>query len=445
MKRLITEQAVVGAGPVGVLGALSLANAGPSVTLLDGDLAFSRQFAGEWLHPEGLRLLEEQGIHLPAGAGVIPGKGFVVYPDDGSDPIRLENFAGREGVAFERAPFMDLLRSHCRDHPRIQFIPQAKVVRVERGRLECHGGEPGAEWELRAERIVGADGRQSIVRRAHGPGRKAHLISYMAGALLKGAGLPHEGFGHVILGGPGPILMYRIGVDTVRVCLDVPAKLFQANPAGAMRAHLERVPAGVQELLRTELEAGRYAVRPNQFRPRVFYGNEDMPLLGDAVGFQHPLTAMGMTLGFEDAHCLVRCRDFPSFERERLSRTVVPELLALALYEAFSRPDAGAASVRRAIYQMWRDYAVERERTLKLLCGEETNVLRFGQSFMRGAQLALLHALSGGSLAGIYRETLGTLGSIGKILCLLSGPPSSRILPFGMLAASSYPRRSSAA
>lgn len=445
MKRLITEQAVVGAGPVGVLGALALANAGRSVTVLDGDLSLSRQFAGEWLHPEGLRLLGEQGIHLSPGPDMIPGKGFVVFPDDGSDPIRLENFARREGVAFERAAFMDLLRKHCQEHPRIQFISQAKVMRVERGRLECHGGEPGTEWELLAERIVGADGRQSIVRRAHGPGRKAHLISYMAGVLLRGASLPHEGFGHVILGGPGPILMYRIGGDAVRVCLDVPAKLFQADPAAAMRAHLQRVPPGIQALLRAELEAGRYAVRANQFRPRVFYGNEDLPLVGDAVGFQHPLTAMGMTLGFEDADCLVRSRDFSSFERERLSRTVVPELLALALYEAFSRSDPGAASVRRAIYKMWRDYAVERERTMKLLCGEETNVLRFGQSFMRGAQLALLHALKGGSLAGIYRETLGTLGSIGKILCLLSGPPSCRILPFGMLAANSYPRRTSAA
>ena len=281
------------------------------------------------------------------------------------------------------------------------------------------------------------------MRRAQGAERHPHLISYMVGVVLRDVSLPYEGFGHVILGGPGPTLIYRIGDNAVRVCLDVPTELFQSqsDKAAAMREHLDRVPHLFRNVLREELEAGRYAVRANQFRPRVFYGQDDLPLIGDAVGFQHPLTAMGMTLGFEDADCLVKSQDFQVFERERLWRTFVPELLALALYEAFSRTDAGAASVRWAIYGMRRHYSVERERTMRLLCGEETNLIRFGQSFMRGAQLALVHSLlKGGSLVSIYRETLGTLGSIGKILCLLSKPSSCRILPFRASDSDRFPR-----
>lgn len=450
MKREVTDQAVVGAGPVGVLAALALANTGRKVTVLEGEPAFSRLFAGEWLHPEGLRLLQKQGIRLEAcGNQVTSARGFAVFPDDGSDPILLENPGGREGVAFDRACLVDLIRKHCREHENIRFLPDAKVLSVERGRLEGRGGPLGEAWQIEARRIIGADGRKSLVRRAHGPTPQPRLISYMVGVLLKGHHLPFEGFGHVILGGPGPILIYRIGEDALRVCLDVPIRLFQSSQekAQAMRAHLERVPASLRAALCEELEAGRFAVRANQVRSRVFYGNEDLPLVGDAVGFQHPLTAMGMTLGFEDVDCLVRSQDFQTFERERIARTVVPEFLALALYEAFSRTDAGAASVRRAIYGMWRDYPIERERTMKLLCGEETNLIRFGQSFMRGTQLALAQCLfRGGSLLGIYRETLGTLGSIGKILCLLSKPSSCRILPFGhVLATAAYSRRFRAA
>jgi len=405
------------------------------VTLLEGDPSFSRLFAGEWLHPEGLRLLRKQGILLDElnSAVVTPSKGFVVFPDDGSEPICLENPRQRQGVAFDRALLMDLMRKRCEDHPRIQLLSHANVDRVERGRLSVQGGAFGTGGEILANRIIGADGRKSIVRRAHGAARRPHLISYMVGAVLRDVSLPFEGFGHVILGGPGPILVYRIGTDSVRVCMDVPQRLFRSSrdKVTALAGHLEALWPELRQALRRELETGAYAVRANQFRPRVFYGDDDMPLIGDAVGFHHPLTAMGMTLGFEDADCLVRSQDFQVFERERISRTFVPELLALALYEAFSRTDPGAASVRRAIYSMWRSYAVERERTMKLLCGEETNIIRFGQSFMRGAQLALVHSLlRGGSLVEIYRDTLGTLGSIGKILCLLTKPSSCRILPF---------------
>src|SRR5947208_593223 len=48
------------------------------------------------------------------------------------------------------------------------------------------------------------------------------LLSYMAGVELRGVELPREGFGHVVIGGPGPALLYRIGDDRVRACLDVP-------------------------------------------------------------------------------------------------------------------------------------------------------------------------------------------------------------------------------
>lgn len=426
-----------------------MARAGGSVSLFEGDPSLARRFGGEWLHPEGVRLLRRQGVDLEGELPwIAPSRGFVVLPEDGSEPILLDYPGGRLGIAFDRAAMMDLLRERCNETAGLEWLSGAKVARVERGRLEVESARPGVGGSWTAGRVVGADGRGSIVRRAHGEGRPPHLISYMVGAVLRGVELPFEEYGHVVLGGPGPVLLYRIGSVAVRVCLDVPAGLFRSSgdKVAALRGHLERLPAGLREPLRQELEAGRYEVRANQFRPRVFYGSAELPLVGDAVGFHHPLTAMGMTLGFADADCLVRSADFQAFERERVASTFVPELLAFALYEAFSRTDRGSASVRRAIYAMWRDYEVERERSMRLLCGEETNVLRFGQSFMRGAQLSLAHSLfQGGSLFGIYRETLGTIGALGKILRLLSWPSSCRLRPFGETWAPAWPRRAARA
>ncbi len=445
MTRNTTDQAIVGAGPVGIVAALAMAKAGEEVALFEGDPSLTKRFAGEWLHPEGLRLLRRHGIHLHAGLPwIAPSRGFAVLPEDGSEPILLDYPGGRLGLAFDRAGLIDLMREHCADTPGINWIPSAKVTKVERGRLEVASSTPGAAGTWTAGRIVGADGRGSIVRRAHGEGRSPHLISYMVGAVVHGIELPFEEYGHVVLGGPGPVLLYRIGDDAVRVCLDVPAALFRSSrdKTAALRGHLERLEPALREPLRRELEAGRFEVRANQFRPRVFYGDAALPLVGDAVGFHHPLTAMGMTLGFADADCLARSDEFRTFERERIASTFVPELLAFALYEAFSRDDRGSASVRRAIYAMWREYEKERDRSMRLLCGEETNVLRFGQSFMRGAQLALAQSLlHGGSIFGIYRETIGTIGTIGKILRLLTWPSSSRLLPLRETWSSSPPKR----
>ncbi|MEM0968729.1 MAG: NAD(P)/FAD-dependent oxidoreductase, partial [Verrucomicrobiota bacterium] len=427
------DQVVIGAGPVGVLASLALAEKGHHVSLVDGDPSFTCSFAGEWLHPEGLRLLKKYGVDLTSGTTeqTAEAKGFVVYPDDGSQPILLDNPGGHDGLAFERSYLMKALRSKCEENECIDWTPHAKVTGVEEGALQLELVKEGRHLDWTTDRIIGADGRKSIVRRSHGPQRSSHLISYMVGVLIRDTQLPHEGYGHVFLGGPGPVLVYRIGENAIRVCIDAPQDDFRSSKdkALALRDHLTHLPGHLAEPIRARLAAGDFAVRANQFRSRVFYGDSSRPLVGDAVGFHHPLTAMGMTLGFEDVDCLVNSRSFQDFERERLSRTLVPELLALALYEAFSRNDSGAASVRSAVYRMWRNYGVERERTMRLLCGEEKNLLRFGQSLLRGVQLALVSSvLHRGPLSSMYQETLGTLGSIGKILYVLSKPSSSRIL-----------------
>ena len=49
--------------------------------------------------------------------------------------------------------------------------------------------------------------------------------SRMLGTALSEASLPFEGFGHVVLGGSGPVLIYRLAADCVRVIVDVPLDL----------------------------------------------------------------------------------------------------------------------------------------------------------------------------------------------------------------------------
>ena len=74
----------------------------------------------------------------------------------------------------------------------------------------------------------------------------------------------------------------------------------------------------------------------NGVRGRRVYGHGDRFLEGDAVGYHHPLTAVGMALGFQDALCLAHCQSVPEYRARRRPASRVAELLAVGLYEALA-------------------------------------------------------------------------------------------------------------
>ncbi|MCY3954397.1 MAG: FAD-dependent oxidoreductase, partial [Nitrospira sp.] len=80
------DVAIVGAGPVGSLCALAHAQKGARVALLEANPNASKRMAGEWLHPPAVQMLREVGIRLDTQPRSTTGKGFVVFPEDGSEP-----------------------------------------------------------------------------------------------------------------------------------------------------------------------------------------------------------------------------------------------------------------------------------------------------------------------------------------------------------------------
>lgn len=334
--------------------------------------------------------------------------------------------------ALERAGILDdaefSSRAVTAGSPRL--VLGAKVDRVEKGKLTYTpiGGE---RKTLLARRIIGADGKSSLVRGALGMPRSSRLISHMVGAVLHDLELPFEGYGHVIPGAPGPILLYRISPDSVRLLVDVPTN---TRPTGRnhwrnliAEQYGEFLPDSVRTAFLKATGDGALEFRSNRYRPRIDYGNELLCLVGDAVGFQHPLTAMGMTLGFRDAEELANQDSFFDFQRTRRVRAFVPELLAMALHEAFSGSDPGTVEVRRAIYSMWRRYPGECERTMHLLSGEITSPISFSCSLLRVMQLALAGSVDSERFRPEFIQLFRTLGSIGQILQGIVLNSSSRI------------------
>ena len=364
---------IVGAGPVGSLCAIAHARKGARIALLEANLKSSRRMAGEWLHPPAVRILHELGIELEEHPRSTRGKGFVVLPEDGSDPIVLPYANGSHGLSCEHEAVVSTLRNNVKNEPDVDFIHSARVRSVEDGRVAFV--RDGAEESVTAGRIVGADGRASTVRRSLGVSTERITCSRMVGVTASGASLPLEGYGYVVLGGPGPILMYQLGERCVRIIVDVPLdQWIPRDRIGFLSdAYVGLLPEALRPAFVEALRAGRFDTAANELRPRVTYGTPHRVLIGDAAGHYHPMTASGMTLGFGDALTLAEAGGFKDFARKRFRATHTPELLAMELYEVFADHRYESATVRRAVYRRWRASSSFRDQTIRLLACEETS------------------------------------------------------------------------
>jgi squalene monooxygenase len=402
---------VIGAGPVGCVAAAAAARTGAQVLLLEQNPDAAKRFAGEWLHPVGVAVLDRLRLGRLEAAQPRTGYGFVVFPDDGSSPIELAYPEGQVALSAEHARMVSSLRAQVEQLPEVAYRPHARVLDVD-GHSVTFRGEQG-DVTVHAGRVVACDGRASMARKALGLAPAASTVSYMAGVELRGVELPAEGYGHVVLGGPGPVLLYRISADVVRACFDVPVEFdaSRRSPAFLWDAFSAILPGKLAPALRAALERGPVQWAVNRFAPRTAYGTPPVWLAGDAVGHFHPLTAAGMTLGFLDAERAGQGASFVAYREEREEASYVPELLSNALYQVFTRDDPSAAQIRSAVYGVWRKSRFERERTMRILMGAEPGRAAFGAAFARMAVAALGSTVRDLATGGRLKELAHALGN----------------------------------
>lgn len=411
------DVAIIGGGPVGCVAALAFARRGAQVTLLEARPGTVRRLAGEWLHPRGVQVLERIGAgDLLATAG--RGRGLLVFPEDRSDPIALDYPAGSTSLCCEHGELVTALRQAAAAHPGVRFLAPARVTAITGDELRYEiAGRPGTS-SLRAGLIVGADGRTSVARRALGLDASRHFYSAMAGLILEDGELPAEGYGHVLLSGPGPILAFRLGPRRIRVCVDVPLGPEGRRPS-AERLWQDYGPA-LPEPFRASfgraLRTRPIAWNANQRCPRTDYGREGLALVGDAVGHFHPLTATGMTVGFLDAECLAASGSVAEYRRLRSRDSYVPEVLALVFYDLLMQEDRGSRALLHGMYTIWRRAARERERAVALLSGGNLSPGTFGSAYLSAVDAAVRNLVRDNAAAHTWRQLPGDLLGLGAWL-----------------------------
>ena len=375
------DVAIVGAGPVGSLCALAHARKGARVALFEANPRAAQRLAGEWLHPPAARILRDFGIESGSKTKDPAGTGFAVFPEDGGNPIVFPYPDGSRGLACEHASLVSSLREAVRNEPEVELLSPARAQHVEDGKViyTKHGNEE----TLTASRIIGADGQASIVRKSLGLSRSPIICSQTVGVVLSGVKLPLEGYGHVLLGGPGPVLMYRLGEHHVRLMVDIPLDHTTSRDriSFLLDSYVDLLPDQLCSAFVDALRMRQFQVSANKLRPHVTFGSPRCVLIGDAAGHYHPMTAMGMTFGFGDAVSLAENEDFQDFTAQRFRATRTSAFLAMGLYEVFTDHRAEAAAIRRTIYRSARTNSVFRDRTMRLLGCEDISAVGMGVAF----------------------------------------------------------------
>ena len=440
---------ICGAGPVGCVAALAFAHAGKRVLVLEADPRASDRLAGEWLHPNAIAILDSLGVDLAPAVPYATGRGFTIHPEDGSEPIALPYPAGKAGFACEHALLVETLRAHVEARAAVELVSWARVRRIDgqvvtfevekasSSRAASTGSSAPLLGEgihsVHADLVVGATGRGTLDQTGAtastsigGGGPSARVFSRTIGLLLEDIALPFEGYRHLFVGAPGPVIAHRIGPRAVRLCLDVPVSMALPRDAAAAAQVLEDayrtvLPSELRTAFKRALAERRWRSSDNVIHPRSDFGREGLALVGDAIGTHHPLTALGLTLGFEDAVALCQAESIAAYRRERVQKARIPEMLAIALHEVFADHATSSVAVRQAVYRLFRRHPGERLRTMGFLVGEGRRA-RLAGSFL-GTVLYGSADLAKRGLAGSSPRELGSaMADVGvRLGTLLAG------------------------
>jgi 2-polyprenyl-6-methoxyphenol hydroxylase-like FAD-dependent oxidoreductase len=166
---------IAGGGPAGMMLGLLLARAGVSVLVLEKHADFLRDFRGDTIHPATLEIIYELGLlddFLRCPHQEVRTLGAQI----GEEFLELADFTGlpthcRFLALMPQWDFLDFLAAQARQYPGFQLITRAEVTELveEEGRVVGLRAETSeGRLTVRAELVVGADGRHSTVRERAG-------------------------------------------------------------------------------------------------------------------------------------------------------------------------------------------------------------------------------------------------------------------------------------
>ena len=166
---------IAGGGPAGMMLGYLLARAGIEVLVLEKHADFLRDFRGDTIHPSTLEIMHELGVL----------EELLKHPHQevtrarariGKDEILLGDMAYlktrcRFVAMMPQWDFLDLLAERARRYSTFHLRMQTEITSLIEDQdrvVGIRGNTPAGPVEIRADLVVGADGRNSVVRACSG-------------------------------------------------------------------------------------------------------------------------------------------------------------------------------------------------------------------------------------------------------------------------------------
>ena len=170
-----TKCCVVGGGPAGMMLGFLLARAGVDVVVLEKHADFLRDFRGDTIHPSTLELMYELGL-LDDFLKLPHQKLDHLTAQIGDERVRLIDLTHvpthcKYVALMPQWDFLDFLANHGKRYKSFDLRMRAEatdLIEEEDRVVGVRALTPDGELTIRADLVVGADGRHSTIREKAG-------------------------------------------------------------------------------------------------------------------------------------------------------------------------------------------------------------------------------------------------------------------------------------